>query len=466
MPNTFDDTTLSHVLPVPDPASQDWEQEVLPRLPAGWQEQAERLHAFCRKREIRRAADLLRGILAYVLCVGSFRQLGCWSVLIGLADISEAAWRKRLRRAGAWLAWLVRELLAISACTSPWLVRHGLRRVLLVDGTHLTCQGADGQTWRIHTGFDLLAGRLAEVQVSTERVAEQWSLFDVQAGDLLISDRANGYAERLLFIHQQGAEAIVRFTPSTLPLFEADGTRIELVPWLKGRHAPAGRTVSRQVWLHTSQGPLQVRLVALRLTPAQTAAARRKALKKASKQQRHLQPDTLYVAGWLLLVTTLPAQQWSAAEVLTLYRSRWHIELLFKRLKQLLQQHRLTCEQADMVRASILAWLLCWLLQEEELVAARLQLQAAAGLPEEVVELPAAEQGQREAISEWVLASVSVDLLRGQVRGSYSAARFRICLPRLRRFLCGSHRKRTHWFSQMGRWLSDATSSSGSRGRP
>lgn len=191
MPNTLHDTTPPSVLPAPDPAASDWDQEVLPRLPQGWQEQARHLKALRRCREIGSAADLLRGLLAYVLCVNSFRHLGCWSVLIGLADISEAAWRKRLRQAGAWLGWLVRELLAVSACTSPWLVRQGLRRVLLVDGTHLTCQGADGQTWRIHTSFDLLAGRLAEVQVTTDQVAEQWDLFAVQPGDLLISDRAN-----------------------------------------------------------------------------------------------------------------------------------------------------------------------------------------------------------------------------------------------------------------------------------
>ena len=108
-----------------------------------------------------------RGILAYVLCVRSLRQLGCWSVLIGLADVCEAAWRKRMRQARAWLAWLVSEMLAVSACTPPWLVR-------------------------IHTGFDLLAGRLAEVQVTSDKVAEQWTLFNVQEGDLLISDRIHG----------------------------------------------------------------------------------------------------------------------------------------------------------------------------------------------------------------------------------------------------------------------------------
>lgn len=460
MPNTLHDTTPPAILPAGCMGEESWEQEVLPRLPHGWQEQARRLKAFSRARQIRCAADLLRGILAYVLCVRSFRHLGCWSVLIGLGDLSEAAWRKRMRQACPWLNWLVSQMLAVSACTSPWLVRRGLRRVLLVDGTHLACLGEDGQRWRIHTGFDLLAGRLAEVQVTTDAVAETWSLFDVQAGDLMISDRANGYQQRLFFIDECKAEAIVRFSPNTLPLFDEEGKRVEMAAWLKGRHAPAGRVCSRRAWLKQDEQKLEVRVVALRLTEAQTQAARRRKSKKAKKDKRHLQPDTLYLAGWVLLVSTLPASEWSAEEILTLYRSRWHIELFFKRLKQLLDTHRLSCVQADGVHASILALLLSWLLQEQELVNARLLLQQANTLLSDVPSsllMPEPGQGQAGAISEWMLACLHLDVLRGQVRGSISAARLQACLPRLHRFLRGSPRQRTHWFSQLGRWLSDSS---------
>jgi hypothetical protein len=175
MPHELHDTTLPAILPVDCVHAHTWEQDVLPRLPKGWQERAKHLKAFTRARHVRSAGDLLRAVLAYMLCVRSFRQLGCWSVLIGLADLSEAAWRKRFQQARA------------------WLLRKGLRRLLLVDGTHLACLGEDGQCWRIHTGFDVLAGRLMEVHVTTDAVAETWSLFHVQEGDLLISDRANGY---------------------------------------------------------------------------------------------------------------------------------------------------------------------------------------------------------------------------------------------------------------------------------
>ena len=87
MPDRSHNTIPPQCLPAESLSASDWEREVLPRLPEGWEEQARSLKAFSRAREIRHPADLLRGLLAYVLCVRSFRHLGCWSVLIDLADI-------------------------------------------------------------------------------------------------------------------------------------------------------------------------------------------------------------------------------------------------------------------------------------------------------------------------------------------------------------------------------------------
>jgi hypothetical protein len=438
-------------------AEDEWNSQIVPQLPTGWQEQAETLRAHQRQRSIRSASDLLRGLLAYTLCVTSFRQLGAWSMLIGVADVSDTDWRKRLRQAGDWLVWLLRELLKVAACQSPWLVRGGWRRVLLLDATHLACPGPRGKVWRVHTAFDLLAGRITELHITDRKVSETLTLFDVQAGDLLVSDSANGYRDRLAFVRENHADLVVRFSVQSLPLCDVEGHALDVIRWLKGYHARAGRVCERQVVILHKGKTYPLRCVAKRLTAEQTRRAQRHKKRRAREEKRQITQDTLYAAGWLLLVTTLPAEQWSAQQILQLYQARWHIELLFKRIKQLLHHHRLRCHTAPSARASMASVLLSWVFQQEEAVQARLCLQEAV---REVEDLPLAQREQilpepvePAPISEWHLAVLCLDHLRQSIHGRFSRERLRACWPRLQRFVRGSPRRRRHLYTQWTQWL-------------
>jgi hypothetical protein len=307
--------------------STAWETEIRPLLPSTYQQQARRFGAWTRTRGIPSIDALLHALLCYVFCLRSLRQLGAWATLVGLGAISDRAWSQRVRQSTEWALWLLSDLLLCHEPVTPIASSVGIR---VIDASLVRIRSHRGRCVRMHWSYDLLAQRLEQVTITDDHQAEGIEHFALLPQQIILADRAYWRRTTLAAIHAAQAHLLVRWHSVNLPLRLTDGTRFDVAAWL-------ATLTSDQAEQHVVAHQQSLRFLAVRLSPeaAKREAYRRR--RKAAKGGVVLQPQTLRYAQWLLLVTTLPAEQWSATAIDALYRARWRIEVLFKQLVRLHQ---------------------------------------------------------------------------------------------------------------------------------
>lgn len=140
-----------------------------------------------------------------------------------------------------------------------------------------------------------------------------------------------------------------------------------------------------------------------------------------------------------------------------LYRARWQIELLFKRLKTGLHLYLVPVQVWERARAYVHLCLLVWALQEQETQALSWLLTALLQEPEVG---PAVERAEAETepagwvLSQGKLARSTLETQRTMLRGSWTQQRVRDCLPALQRYLVSRHRsKRPSQYAEVQHWL-------------
>ena len=133
-------------------------------------------------------------------------------------------------------------------------------------------------------------------------------------------------------VRSQG-DVVVRVNRQALPLFE-HGRRMELLPFLRGLQGKTPRVRATEV-RDPQGGWIAGQLIALRQSAEATRRAQRHLRRRAQQGQGTASAEALEFAAYFMVWTTLSAA-FPAAAILDLYRLRWQMELVFKRMKSIL----------------------------------------------------------------------------------------------------------------------------------
>lgn len=305
-------------------------------LPAHWQERAKELGALRRCRKMRDAATLLRVLLMHLAEGYSLRETAARARQANLAELSDVAIMDRLRQSGEWFRWMNVELMRRWVARQPESVLGSRWPIRLVDSTRIKEPGPTGSSWSVHYSIRLPSLACAELQVGDPHDAgESFRRFAIQPGELFMGDRVYGVRPGIFHVLGGGGQVLTRFAMSNLPLQTPSGAPFHLLGRLRQLSGTKMGDWPVRIEWKGQQAP--GRVCAIKKSRAAAEKARCDVIRGAQKDGSTTRAETLEAAGYVFVFCTLDADQLSAPSALEMYRGRWQIELVFKRLKSIIE---------------------------------------------------------------------------------------------------------------------------------
>jgi len=354
----------SAVAPIHKVVEGDW-PALLAMLPQDLDASAKEKGALVRKRVVKSAAVLLRLMLAYGFCGLSLRETAAWADGSKICSVSDVALLKRFKKSVAWLGHLLAQMLEERAklCLSDI----GKYRLRIVDATSVCRPGSKGSDFKVHLGLDLRLFAVDHVALTDAKGGETLSRIPAGEGEVFVCDRAYGHRKGIWSVVKAGSEVIVRISWLTLSLLHPDGSRFDILQELSALRDNETGDFPVAIEPCEREGIPSVpgRLVALRRDEKDVEKARRRVRKEAQRKGKTPDKRSLAACEYVFVFTTLPVEDISARRVLEIYRLRWQIELVFRRMKSIAGLDELAAKDDELCRAAILAKLLAILLVED-----------------------------------------------------------------------------------------------------
>lgn len=315
-------------------------------LPAEWREKAKELGAMERESGVIRSAEsLLRLNMLYTTNEGSYQAAAIgMGVSEGIA-LSKTAAAKRIRKSGEWLRWMSQEL-----CGSQGMVRKpeflGERRVKIVDASEEVTRGKEKSTWRLHYVFDLFGFCSTSMELTSNKEVERLTRHEVEENDIVLGDRIYCTMSGIEHVLSQKGEYVIRFKSKAFKLYDEEGKEIELLAHMRQLKALES-TETRCYYKHNGR-MRPIRIVAMKKDWEAVESSKRRMASKYRGKRKAPQDDTVELNEYVVLATSL---EYTAQQVLELYRARWQIEQVFYRLKSLFGYGDPPSKRDDSVKA-------------------------------------------------------------------------------------------------------------------
>lgn len=296
------------------------------------EESARQCGAIKRSRNVPNAEALIRLGMAYAVSDLSFKDVAAWAGALEIAKISGPGLHYRIKTSEAWFEKLLTGILEEEVQSEPV----GFR-VRLVDATVITGPGSMGTDWRAHISLDPDTGRIISVELTDAKGGESFSRFTFERGEVALGDQGYTSPRGIYSVVSSGAHLLFRVNPYSLRVCDVQKQRISLLSYIQTVReneikewdvlVPIPPDEAKKSWSsHKAKAWVRGRILAFRTQKG----------------------DVIW------LFTDLDSKKLPKESAKKLFRVRWQIELLFKRLKSLLHLDELPTRKGPTAKS----WLL------------------------------------------------------------------------------------------------------------
>jgi hypothetical protein len=210
-----------------------------------------------------------------------------------------------------------------------WL---GEKKVQLVDASDVSLKGSRKSDWRLHYVFDLFGYKATKCDVTTIKDGEKLPRYDCfTSSDIVMGDRIYCTVQGIEHLKSSKSDFILRFKSKAFTLYDENGEQVDLLE--KIRHLGELESISTACFYKVSGQLRPVRICAMKKEAKAAEQAKRKTKEKARRQQKkQATAETLELNEYIVLATSL---DYDESKILELYRARWQVELVFRRLKSI-----------------------------------------------------------------------------------------------------------------------------------